>query len=158
MAFFFGLVAALNYVIFLVEFTDGSTVTDELRHSRTQLEPIDNKTAKTQRRMRELQQRLDALDAQAPVESPQTPSTDHATSPDVGAPATRPTSVTPPQRPGRPSAGDDSGERASVIDLDASKRDGSSRLGQTDGRPASMSSDDLRSGSGGENGPAPAAR
>lgn len=74
-AFFFGLVAAaLNYIIFLVEFSDGSTVTDELRHLRAQLEPIEGRVVATERRMRELQQRLDALrDREEPAGTPSLP-------------------------------------------------------------------------------------
>ena len=61
-ALFFSLITvALNYVIFMVEYGDGSPLTDELRHLRTNLEPVERRTAATKRRRRELQQRLDTL-------------------------------------------------------------------------------------------------
>jgi hypothetical protein len=58
----------LNYVIFLVEFTDGSTVTDELRHLRRELEPIEAVKAVAKQRERRLQQRLDELQEPPQVE------------------------------------------------------------------------------------------
>jgi hypothetical protein len=61
-ALFFSLITvALNYVIFMVEYTNGSPITDELRHLRAQLEPIEQRTSATKRRRRELEQRLDTL-------------------------------------------------------------------------------------------------
>jgi hypothetical protein len=61
-ALFFSLITvALNYVIFMVEYSDGSPLTDELRHLRKHLDPIERRISSTRRRRRELQQRLDDL-------------------------------------------------------------------------------------------------
>ncbi len=140
-ALFFALIAvALNYMIFLVEFADGSTVTDELRHLRRELEPIEVKAAAARRRRRELERILDTLQGARPQGEAQ-PAADHVTGAYVelvkGAADGGASSGPPPGGSTRARTGS---QQADASDLDGRRM----RLSPLDGRPNGVSAEDPR--------------
>lgn len=144
-AFFALIVMALNYVIFLVHFGDGSTVTDEVRHLRAQLEPIEARKTATKRRRRELQQQLELLLQPPAGAAPE--SADQAASDALQSTGTIDTT---------PATGVNGSGSAEVIDLDANKRDGATRMNQADPRVPGQGDDVVRRGPRADGGPAPA--